>query len=251
MARKVKDTYPKLGEMLVRKRLVEPEEVDEALALQRSEMEQGKNPPRLGQILTRKHVLNKTVIKEILEEQKVHRGEKRVLKVGLREREGVAVLAVEGRLDETREASLIRVLERLMNRGVIRIAIDCTKLVVLNSHGASAFVAYIDESRARGGDLKFFGLNPNCIFTIDRLGLSKFIQIFDGEEDAIVSFDLPIDEYLSRGALGEYVASETSQYFHLSFCVSAQKITDDSRMYFESKWHARNSGKKPCKKCRP
>ena len=251
MAKKVKETFHKLGELLVRKRLVDSDDIDSALALQRTQLEQGKRPPKLGQILARKQLLNPDVIKEILEEQKIHRGEKRVLKLDLRDRDGIAILSLSGRLDERTEAALTRVLERLMNRGIVRITVDLRRLAHLNSHGASAFVAYVDESRARGGDLKFYSMNSSCRFTMDRLGLMRFVQVFETEDETIQAFELPIDEYLSRGALGEFVASETGKFYHLSYCPSAQKIADDTKLYYESKWHARNSKKQSCKKCRP
>ena len=58
---------------------------------------------------------------------------------------------------------------------------------------------------------------------------------------------------MSRGALAEYVSSEakSDKSYHLSYCTAAQKIHEEDRVYFESKWHARNSGKLPCKRCKP
>jgi len=251
MPRKVGDTYHKIGELLVRRNLAPADVIDEALALQRTEMSQNRTPPRLGEILVERKILDRRLIREILEEQKIGRGQKKVLRVDLRDAEGVAVVVLDGRLDETKEKDITRVFERLMNRGFARIAVDCSKLVYLNSHGISSFVAYIDEARARGGDMKFFGLSGDARFVLERLGLSKFVQSFGREEDATKAFDLPIDEYMSRGALAEYVSAEKNRYYHLSYCSAAQKIHEEDRVYFESKWHARDTGKVPCKQCKP
>jgi methylphosphotriester-DNA--protein-cysteine methyltransferase len=84
-----------------------------------------------------------------------------------------------------------------------------------------------------------------------RLGLSKFIQIFDKEVDALKAFDVAIDEFMSRGALGEYVSAATTRSYHLSYCPAAQKISENERIYYQSKLHAREAGRKPCKRCRP
>ena len=46
-------------------------------------------------------------------------------------------------------------------------------------------------------------------------------------------------------------AAATGSSYHLSYCTSAQKIHEEDRVYFESKWHARSSGKLPCKRCKP
>lgn len=251
LTKKLKETFHRLGEILVRKRLVESSVVDQALAYQRSEIEQKRSAPKLGDILVKRQILDRRAVREILESQKLHRGEKRILKVDLRERDGVAIISLSGRLDQHLEIYLTRVLERLMNRGIVRIAVDTSDLVYLNSHGASSFVSYVDESRARGGDVKFFGLTADCAFTLERLGLTKFLQLFDTEEEVLRSFDVPIDEYMSRGTLGEYLASEKSRFYHLSYCDDAQKISDDTRVYYESKMHARSDGKTACKRCKP
>lgn len=251
MSKRIRDTYPRLGELLVRKGVAKPDEIDAALAVQRAQLTERRRTPKLGQILVDQRVLDKAAIDEILEEQKLGRGEKRKLDVGLRESGGLAVVALEGRLDETLQDNLTRVLESLMDRGFARIAIDGSKLVYLNSHGVSAFIAYIDEARARGGDLKFFGLNIDTRFILDRLGLTRFVQLFNTEAEAVHAFELPIDEYMSRGALGEYVAPSKGRTFHLSYCASMQSVHEENKIYFESKHHARQSNRKPCNRCRP
>lgn len=254
MPKKVTDTYHKIGELLVRRKLATAEAVDEALAFQRSQIGQRRSATKLGQILIDRKVLSRKLIQEILEEQRIGRGERRVLKVDLRDAgNGVAVVVLDGRLDASKEVPVTRVFERLMNRGFSRIAVDASKLVYLDSHGISSFVAYIDEARARGGDMKFFGLIADARVVLDRLGLAKFIQTFPAEREAIRAFDLPIDEYMSRGALAEYISSEgrAGRQYHLSYCDAAQKIHEEDRVYFESKWHARDAGKQPCPRCRP
>ncbi len=251
MTKKMRETYHRLGEVLVRKGHARASDVDEALAVQRAAIADRKPARKLGDILVERKVLDRQTIREILEEQKLIRGEKRRLTIDLREHADVAIVVLEGRLDETKHEYLTRVLERLMNRGFARVAVDCTKLVYLNSHGVSSFVRYIDEARARGGDLKFFGLSPDAKFTLDRLGVSKFLQTFVTENDAIHHFELPIDEYMSRGTLGEYVSASDSRSFHLSYCSAMSKIEDDDKVFFESKRHARDASRTPCKRCKP
>ena len=149
MARKLKDTFPRLGELLIRRGIAEPDQIEEALALQRAQISERKPITKLGHILVVRNELSASVIREILEEQKIGRGEKRVLTIGLRERDEVAILALAGRLDETKQENVTRIFERMMNRGFNQIAVDCRRLVYLNSQGVSSFVAYVDEARAR------------------------------------------------------------------------------------------------------
>jgi anti-anti-sigma factor len=251
MPRKVRETYHKIGELIVRKNLAPPEVIDEALAVQRAALERRRTAPRLGDILIERKLLDRATIREILEEQRIGRGEKRVLRVDLRDADGVAVVVLDGRLDGSKLDAVTRVLERLMNRGFARLALDCTRLAFLDSAGVSGLLPYVDEARARGGDLKLFGLNPGARFVLQRLGLTAFIQIFAREDETLKAFELPIDEYMSRGALAEYISAENTRYFHLSYCGLAQKLSEDDRIYYESKWHARSAGKTPCKRCKP
>jgi len=253
MSKKLKETYHKIGELLVRRNLAPAAAIDEALAIQRSHIQQKRTPPRLGEILIERKVLDRKMIKEILQEQEVGRGQKKILKIDLKDADGVAVITLDGRLDESKEEALTKVFERLMNRGFCRIALDCSKLVYLNSHGVSSFVSYIDEARARGGDMKFFGMSAEARIVMERLGLSNFVQTFANEDESLKAFELPIDEYMSRGALAEYVSTDgrSDRFFHLSYCTAAQKIHEEDRVYFESKWHPRNSHKLPCKRCKP
>jgi anti-anti-sigma factor len=251
MGRKIRETYHRFGELLVRRKGASHEAVDEALALQRADLERGRTPRRIGEILEERRVLDKLTIREILHEQKIARGDKSKLKISLEDADGVALLSLEGRLDKTKAEALTRVLERLMNRGFARIAVDLGRLVSTDSQGVSAFISYIDESRARGGDVKFFDLRPEIKIVLDRLGLSHFVQVFDTQLATIHAFDLPIDEYMSRGALGEYISSSKTRQYHLSYCALAQKIHEEDRTYYESKWHARKDAKQPCRKCRP
>lgn len=251
MPKNVKDTYHRIGELLVRKGVVKNSDIDHALAVQRAHIEDRRPAPKLGEILLLHKSLDKKTMREIIEEQKIGRGEKRHLNVDLRESGGLAVVVLEGRLDETLEATSTKMFERLMDRGFCRIAVDCTKLIYVSSRGASSVVAYIDEARARGGDVKFFGMGIDARFTLDRLGLTKFVQIFHAEPEAIRAFELPVDEYMSRGALGEYVAASEGRTYHLSYCAVLQKAHEEDKIYFESKKHARDSRRKPCGRCKP
>ncbi len=251
MGKKEGNTYHRFGEILVRKNATNVRAVDEALAVQKAEIKEGKTPRKIGKILAERKLLDRLTIREILQEQKLLRGTSRKFSIDLRDEGGIALLSLKGRLDSKTGEALTRVLEKLMNRGFARIAIDATKLAFLGSRGISCFISYIDESRARGGDVKFYGLSAEASLTIQQLGLHRFIQVFEEKQPTVAAFDLPIDEYMSRGALGEYIATSKSRLFHLSYCETAQKTKEEDRLYFESKWHARDSGKKACQKCKP
>jgi anti-anti-sigma factor len=251
VGKKTNDTYHRFGELLVRKSVSNVRAVDEALAIQKAERDAGKTPRKIGRILAERKLLDRVTIREILQEQKLLRGISHTFKIDLRDEGGIALLTLKGRLDSKTSEALTRVLEKLMNRGFARVAVDATQLAYVDSRGISSFISYVDESRARGGDVKFFGLSAEATLLIHRLGLDKFLQVFPEKQPTVAAFDLPIDEYMSKGALGEYVSTPQARLFHLSYCASAQKIPEPDRTYFESKWHARDAGRKACQKCKP
>ena len=251
VGKKTDNKYHRFGEILVRKSASNVRAVDEALAVQKAEIDAGKNPRKIGIILAERKLLDRLTIRDILQEQKLLRGTSHKFKIDLRDEGGIALLSLKGRLDEKTAEPLTKVLEKLMNRGFARVAIDATELAYLDSRGFSCFISYVDESRARGGDLKFFGLSAEADLLLKNLGLHRFLQVFEDKHQTVVAFDLPIDEYMSQGALGEYVSSSKSRLFHLSYCATAHKLDEASKVYFESKWHARDTGKKACQKCKP
>ncbi|MBI4566017.1 MAG: STAS domain-containing protein [Planctomycetes bacterium] len=251
MTNKLQNTYHRIGELLVRQGFVQAHHVDEALALQRHHLAQRRAPPRLGSILVERRRLSRAAVQKILEEQRIGQGKKRVLSVNLRKRGSIPILSLSGRLDESKRDAVIRAFERLMDQGFRNAAVDARRLLYLDSRGISAFISYIDEARARGGDVKFFGLSPDSKYTLDRLGLTRFVQTFDSEDEALRAFDLSIDEYMSRGALGEFVSTVDQKAFHFSYCPGMQDAHDEDKVFYESKKHAENAGKLPCQTCNP
>src|SRR6187455_2390839 len=100
MSKKLKDSYHKIGELLVRRNLAPAAAIDEALAIQRSHIEQKRTPPLLGEILIERKVLDRKLIKEISQEQQVGRGQKNILEIDLKDADGLADLVIEGPFDE-------------------------------------------------------------------------------------------------------------------------------------------------------
>ena len=48
-----------------------------------------------------------------------------------------------------------------------------------------------------------------------------------------------------------YVASKNSKVFHKSTCSSAKRLTDKTRLTFSGREQAEQSGRRPCKTCKP
>ncbi len=65
MTRKLKETYHRLGELVVRKGAARSSGVDEALAVQRSDIANRRSPQKLGDILVERKVLTGSQLEKI------------------------------------------------------------------------------------------------------------------------------------------------------------------------------------------
>lgn len=250
MTAKAKETFPMFGEIVVRKKLASPRVISEALTLQRLESEECHRTPRLGELLIMRNILDEKTVRDILDEQKLGKEKRKILKIKTKRCGDVAIVTLEGRLDQYKGESLKRAIDALMDQGIAKFAINSEKLVYMNIHGISSIIALVDEARIRGGDVKFF--NPVYVgFIFERLGLDKFIQIFDTEDEAVAELSKPVDDFLSRGAMAEYLSDSAKRQFHLSYCKHVRKIPLKSQVYYQSRKDAVSSGKKPCHLCKP
>lgn len=246
---KLKDTYPRLGELLVQRQLVSPDAIEHALALQRAALEREERAPKIGEILVQQKSLSKQTVKLILDEQKVARGEKRRLSIGVEEAGGgVVLLKLRGGLDKKTDAALVKVLEKLMDRAVYRIAVDGAHLVSISSYSISSFIAYIDECRGHGGELAFFNLRGPASVTFDKLNLMPFLSVYDSREAALEALK---DPGAANGSVSEFVSSFTNRLYHRSYCNDVKKLEEDTRLYYMSRGNAERGGKKPCPRCKP
>jgi anti-anti-sigma factor len=170
-----------------------------------------------------------------------------VLKMSVELRDGVAILALEGRLDNSLDQDFLRNIEALRREGQHRIVVDCGKLAYVNSRGASAFISVVDDLRESKGDLKLASLKPEAAFVLDRLGISKLIQCFETADAAVRAFATPIEDYQSDGGLDIFIASTDGKVFHASGCKSVRSIR--TVRSFVSKKEARAADLRPCRRC--
>lgn len=167
--------------------------------------------------------------------------------IDVRERGGFAVVTLRGRLDIPFERDLVRALEKSMGKGLVNVIIDCEGLEYLGSRGVSAFIAVIDDLRARGGDLKLVGLSLQASLVLDRLGVSRLIQCFAYLDAAMQTFGKPVEQYMGAEGLDVFIATPEGSIFHASGCVSARRILEP--VTYPSKDLASRAGLRPCLRC--
>ena len=111
------------------------------------------------------------------------------LEIHEREREGIVILDLEGRITAGEEASLLRdALRRLAEGGHNRIILNLEKVDYIDSTGLGALVMGYTTLRKAGGALKLLNLSRRNIELIVFTKLETVFEIFDDELDAVNSF---------------------------------------------------------------
>ncbi len=94
--------------------------------------------------------------------------------------EGAAiVLSLEGRLDGPGARMLEARIAAIVDRGAIRVVLDCSAMNYINSGGLRALLVCARACREKGGRLVMAALTPECRSVI---GMSGFLTVIDHHE---------------------------------------------------------------------
>ena len=103
----------------------------------------------------------------------------------------VQVLDLKGELDAHTAAELEAAIQKCQEDDSVRILVNGANLNYISSAGLGVFMAYIEEIRERGGDIKIAALQPKVYNVFDLLGFPMLFDILENEKDAVGKFDTP------------------------------------------------------------
>lgn len=98
------------------------------------------------------------------------------------------VLELSGELDAHTASQLENSLKNLIDQDKNQIIVNCKDLDYIASAGLGVFMAYIEDVRTLGGDIKLTNMNPNVYNVFDLLGFPSLYDILEEESDAIEKF---------------------------------------------------------------
>lgn len=111
------------------------------------------------------------------------------LDIHQREREGVTILDIEGRLVLGEEASALGdYLSRLTASGAKLILLNCADVPYIDSSGLGMLVTWSSRMERTGGALKLLNLSQRNLELMVITKLSTVFAIFQDEKNAIDSF---------------------------------------------------------------
>ena len=109
--------------------------------------------------------------------------------VGFRTFDSVNVLDLKCELDAHTASELEAAIKKCQQDSVYCIVVNGSNLNYISSAGLGVFMAYIEDLRSNGGDIKIAALQPKVFNVFDLLGFPMLFDIVDTEEEAIEKFN--------------------------------------------------------------
>lgn len=108
--------------------------------------------------------------------------------VGFRTNDAVQILDLKGELDAHTASELEAALQKCLEEGSYNLVVNGENLHYISSAGLGVFMAYIEETREHGGDIKIAALLPKVYNVFDLLGFPLLFEIVEDENDAVSRF---------------------------------------------------------------
>lgn len=99
------------------------------------------------------------------------------------------ILDLDGELDAHTATHLEDSLKELISANRQKIIVNCGRLEYISSAGLGVFMAYIEDVRSLGGDIKLTNMSSKVYNVFDLLGFPTLYDILDDEKDAIEKFN--------------------------------------------------------------
>ncbi len=111
------------------------------------------------------------------------------LEIELREREGITILELKGRITVGKEATALREqIAECTAAGVRNVVLNLAGIDYIDSTGLGALVVCATSARKAGGNVKLVNLSKRNIELLVMTKLATVFEIFNDEQDAINSY---------------------------------------------------------------
>jgi len=109
--------------------------------------------------------------------------------VGFRNNGSIQILDLKGELDAHTASELEAAIQKCQAGSSFKIVINGSNLAYISSAGLGVFMAYIEEIRENGGDIKIAALQEKVFNVFDLLGFPILFDITQSEDEAIAKFE--------------------------------------------------------------
>jgi len=105
-----------------------------------------------------------------------------------REREGITILGIKGRLTAGETTPVREKITQLMAEGKLKIIFDLANVEYIDSTGLGGLVICYTQLKKAGGGLKLMHLNRRNVELLALTRLHTVFEVFAEEQDAVNSF---------------------------------------------------------------
>lgn len=109
--------------------------------------------------------------------------------VGFRDQDEIQILDLKGELDAHTASELEVAFQKCQSEGRFDVIVNGENLQYISSAGLGVFMAYIEEFREKGGDIKIAALQPKVYNVFDLLGFPMLFEIVEEEDEAVSRFN--------------------------------------------------------------
>lgn len=103
----------------------------------------------------------------------------------------ITILSLDGVIDTVSCVKLRSVLDSFVDRGIVKLVVDMSRVEYVSSSGWGVFASRIKDIRARGGDFKIFGMDEEVHSIFHMLGFDSIMRSFGVLGEAIENFKVP------------------------------------------------------------
>ncbi|MFH1378385.1 MAG: STAS domain-containing protein [Planctomycetota bacterium] len=101
---------------------------------------------------------------------------------------GATVATVDGSIDAASIQQFQSVMDKLVERGVKNLILDCSKVSYINSTGLGTLLKYADQFDGFGGHIAFIRVPNKVLLVMEMLGFNALFNILPDEAAALESF---------------------------------------------------------------
>lgn len=98
--------------------------------------------------------------------------------------DGVAVLAVEGRINLVSAPDLRRAVQSAVDEGSARVAVDLSAVDFIDSSGLGALISGLKTARTAGGDLRLAAATAQVTSVLQLTNLDRILRVYPSPDDA-------------------------------------------------------------------
>jgi anti-sigma B factor antagonist len=108
--------------------------------------------------------------------------------VGFRSHDAIQILDLKGELDAHTASELEAAFQKCQTEARHQVLVNGENLQYISSAGLGVFMAYIEDFRENGGDIKIVALQPKVFNVFDLLGFPLLFDIIEDEPAALARF---------------------------------------------------------------